>query len=212
MNIDYALSSNVLKLNKNYSPVSIISVREAFTKLFSEAAEVITIEDGTYATYDFSSWAEISLLQQEFGEYELYDEWVNTSSLTIKVPRIIRLTHFDKVPKHGIKLNRRNIYGRDNNTCQYCGKQFSTQELTIDHVIPKCQGGTNKWENLVCCCVKCNRGKGGRTPAEANMHLIKKPIKPLFSPTMQIKINKHEKYKSWSNFISEKYWSTELQE
>ena len=212
MNIDYALSSNVLKLNKNYSPVGIISVKEAFTKLFSEAAEVITIEDGTYATYDFSSWAEMSDLQCEFNEYGEHDEWINTSSLTIKVPRIIRLTHFDKVPRHGIKLNRRNIYGRDDNRCQYCGKPFSTQELTIDHVVPKCQGGTNKWTNLVCCCVKCNRKKGGRTPEQSRMHLVKKPVKPLFSPTITVKIGKHPKYRDWTHFISERYWLTELQE
>ena len=79
----------------------------------------------------------------------------------------LRLLHYDRVPKQRVRLNRRNIFARDGNHCQYCGKRFATSELSLDHVVPTCRGGDTSWENLVCACVRCNVRKGGRTPQEA---------------------------------------------
>ncbi len=203
------LQNQVLKLNKNYQPLEIITAKEAFSLLWSEIAEVVTVEDGSYANHTFDSWAEISELKEMLGDWTDLDEWIHTPSLTLEVPRVIRVLTFSDIPKFGLKLTRKNIYFRDGNVCQYCGKKFSTIDLNIDHVIPKSQGGKNTWENLACSCIKCNQKKKNRTPEEANMKLITIPVKPKHNPHLTVHIG-HEKYSSWKNFISEIYWTVEL--
>jgi 5-methylcytosine-specific restriction endonuclease McrA len=116
---------------------------------------------------------------------------------------------YDKVPQQSVKFNRRNIFARDNNQCQYCGKKCPTSELSLDHVIPRSQGGPTTWENIVCACVECNVKKGGRTPRQANMSLIRKPEKPRRSPLLNLKLTQR-KYMSWQQFLDNVYWSVEL--
>lgn len=203
------MSSRVLVLNKNYSPIGVTTVKDAFVKLFGQIAEVVTVEDGTYCNYDFSSWAEVSELKHEFEELLEHDEVIHTPSLTLVVPRVIRILTYSKIPLHRIKLTRRNVYARDNNTCQYCGKKFKTEDLNLDHVKPKSQGGITAWENIVCSCYKCNGKKGPRTPKEANMKLIRKPRVPRENPSLRIHIGS-PKYSSWKSFISDVYWTTEI--
>ena len=106
-------------------------------------------------------------------------------------------------------FNRRNIFARDANQCQYCGKRFVTSELSLDHILPTCRGGGTSWENLVCACVKCNVRKGGRTPYEAGMKLIRKPVRPKSSPILTIKLG-NPKYASWKTFLDNAYWSVDL--
>lgn len=201
------LGAKVLVLNKLYVAVRIISARHAFCLLSREAAEVIHVDQGVYSTYDLASWTEISELQHEF-EPEAHD-WVRTVRLHIAVPRIIRLVGYDKLPKQGVKLNRRNLFARDRNRCQYCGHHFPTSELSIDHVRPRMLDGPDTWENLVCSCVRCNAKKGGRTPQQANMRLIRKPTKPKRNPLIAIRLG-NEKYNSWKTFLDEAYWTVEL--
>jgi len=172
------LQNRVLKLNRNYQPIEIVTAKEAFILLWKNCAEVVTVENGSYANYTFSSWAEISELKEEMGDWAEYDEWIHTPSLTLQIPRVIRILGFQDVPRYAIKLTRKNIYTRDNNTCQYCGKAYSTEQLNIDHVIPRSKGGENSWENLVCSCIKCNQKKRDRDPNEAHMKLIRQPQKP----------------------------------
>ena len=205
------LENRVLKLNRNYQPIEIITAKEAFSLLWKQGAEVVTVTDGTYSNFTFSSWAEVSELKEMLGEWAEYDEWIHTPTLTLEVPRVIRCLGFNKIPKYGIKLTRKNIYSRDGNTCQYCNKKFPTSELNIDHVIPKSHGGTNTWTNLVCSCIKCNQKKRDRTPKEAHMKLIRNPVKPKYSPRITIHLG-HVKYKSWRNFISDQYWNVELEQ
>jgi 5-methylcytosine-specific restriction endonuclease McrA len=203
-----ALDASVLVLNKMFMAVHVISVRRAFCLLCKELAEVVTLDDGQFMTYDFSSWAELSAYRaQHFRQEE--DDWVRTSSMEIQAPRVIRLLDYDKVPRQTVKFNRRNIFARDNNQCQYCGKKFITSELSLDHVIPRSQGGQTTWENIVCACVDCNVRKGGRTPRQANMTLIRKPEKPKRSPMLNLKLTQ-KKYQSWQSFIENAYWSVEL--
>ena len=202
------LDSSVLVLNKMYMAVHVISVRRAFCLLCKEMAEVISMEEGTFANYDFSSWAELSALRATMLREE-HDDWVRTATTEIQAPRVIRLLGFDKVPRQTVKFNRRNIFARDNNQCQYCGKKFSTSELSLDHVIPRSQGGGTTWENIVCACVDCNVRKGGRTPRQANMTLIRKPEKPRRSPALSMKLSQ-KKYQSWQSFLDSAYWSVEL--
>lgn len=205
------LTSSVLVLNKYYMAVHVTNVKRAFGLLFKELAEVVTFEDDNYATYNFDSWVEVSQLRREFEANEGANghEYVRTVRYAICVPRIIRLLFYDRLPQRSVKLNRRNIFARDENSCQYCGKRFSTSELTLDHIVPRSQGGESSWKNLVCACVDCNVRKGGRLPREARMRLIRPPIKPRRSPVLHLKL-RSPKYQSWKTFLDTAYWEVEL--
>jgi 5-methylcytosine-specific restriction endonuclease McrA len=204
------LDASVLVLNKLFMAVHVISVRRAFVLLCKELAEVVSLEDGQFATYDFQSWREISEYRLKNFQYrEEEDDWVRTASTQIQVPRVIRLLAYEKIPRHTVKFNRRNIFARDNNQCQYCGKRYATSDLSLDHVVPRSQGGLSSWENIVCACVDCNVRKGGRTPKQAHMSLIRKPEKPKRSPLLNLKLTS-KKYQSWKTFLENAYWSVEL--
>jgi 5-methylcytosine-specific restriction endonuclease McrA len=204
------LDASVLVLNKLFMAVHVISVRRAFVLLCKELAEVVSQEDGQFATYDFQTWREISEYRLKNFQYrEEEDDWVRTASTQIQVPRVIRLLDYEKVPRHAVKFNRRNIFARDNNQCQFCGKRFPTTELSLDHVVPRSQGGVSSWENIVCACIDCNVRKGGRTPKQAHMSLIRKPEKPKRSPLLNLKLTS-KKYHSWKTFLDNAYWSVEL--
>jgi len=203
-----ALDASVLVLNRLFMAVHIVSVRRAFCLLCKDLAEVVSLEDGQYATYDFSTWREVSEYRAKFFREE-DDDWLRTVNCEIQVPRVIRLMGYEKLPKQTVKFNRRNIFARDNNQCQYCGKRFSISELSLDHVVPRSQAGASTWENIVCACLSCNVRKGGRTPRQAHMTLIRKPEKPKRSPMLNLKLS-HRKYQSWRTFLDNAYWSVEL--
>lgn len=205
------MSSKVLKLNKSYVPIEIVTVREAFEMLYSDRAEVVSVEEGSYVSYDFDSWAEISELKHQLDEFEDVDDVIFTAFLTLQVPRVVRSLNFNKPLQHKVRLSRKNIYLRDNNTCQYCGRNFATNELTIDHIVPRSRGGKNTWKNLVCACFKCNQKKAGRTPQEAHMRLLSTPREPKHNFNIQFKIEDN-KYSSWMHFISNAYWNTSLKD
>jgi 5-methylcytosine-specific restriction endonuclease McrA len=202
-----ALDASVLVLNKCYMAVHIIPVRRAFCLLFKDLAEVVTLDDGRYLTHDFQSWREVSEARARFKDPD--DDYIRTIHFEIQVPRVIRLLTYDRLPRTKVKFNRRNIFARDGNRCQYCGKRFPTGELSLDHVMPRSRGGGTDWENIVCACVRCNVRKGGRTPGEAGMKLTKVPIKPRTSPTLGLKLA-NRKYQSWKTFLDEAYWTVEL--
>lgn len=202
------LEASVLVLNKMFMAVHVISVRRAFCLLCKELAEVVTLEDGQYMTYDFETWREVSEYRAKNFRQE-DDDWVRTATTEIQAPRVIRLLSYERVPKQSVKFNRRNIFARDGNQCQYCGKKFPTSELSLDHVLPRSQGGRTTWENIVCACVDCNVRKGGRTPKQAHMMLIRKPEKPKRSPLLSMKLSQ-KKYETWQSFLDSAYWNVEL--
>ena len=201
------LDCNVLVLNKHYMAVRIVGAKRAFCLLFKEMAEVVSYEQGRYSNYNFSSWCQISQLRRDF-EPDAHD-WVSTINFYIAVPRIIRLLFYDRLPRNDVKFNRRNIYARDKNRCQYCGRRESVSELSLDHVIPRSMGGKTAWTNVVCACTDCNAKKGGRTPHQANMKIIAKPVKPRHNPLLHIHL-RHPRYHSWKQFLDHAYWSVEL--
>lgn len=198
------LTSPVLVLNRYFVPVTITSVRRAFLMLYNGAAKAVGSD---YETFDFESWSEISTIKER-------DEVVRTVSAVIKTPRVIILVRYEGFVRKEAKFNRMNIFRRDGGACQYCLRRFSRSELTIDHVVPRSQGGKSTWDNVVCCCISCNRKKGGRTPEQSRMSLIKKPKKPLWDPFSNVYI-RAVKYKEWEpflNFVDISYWNVELEE
>ena len=205
-----ALNTHVLVLNKMWMAIRVVDARRAFSLLVRDLAEVIRVDDGSYTAYDFGSWTEVSAARDRFDGLNHDDyEWVRTVRLQIAVPKVIRLLGYDRLPKQQVKLNRRNIFARDRNTCQYCGQRYPSSELSLDHVMPRSQGGGSTWENLVCACTRCNAKKGGRTPKQARMHLVRTPEQPTRNPVISLRVG-HDKYASWRAFLDNAYWSVEL--
>ena len=199
-----ALDARVLVLNRGYQPVAVTRAMRAFGLLYAGTARAL---DEQFRSFDFDSWTELS------AEIGAEDDIVRTAKLALKVPRVVVLQTYDKMPRTQARFSRQNIYLRDNFTCQYCAKKFARQQLNLDHVIPRSKGGRTSWENIVCSCVKCNLTKGGRTPAEAHMKLLTAPKRPSWhslTPTLG-KIP----YKEWIPFVdpvAASYWNTELDE
>jgi 5-methylcytosine-specific restriction endonuclease McrA len=194
--------SRVLVLNKVYMPVQIISAKRAFCMLYRGVVKVV---DREYQTFDFQSWSELAVAA--------HHEHVGMVGKAIRVPRVILLQTYDRLPKRHIRFSRYNIYARDKNTCQYCGKQFNKSDLNLDHVLPRSRGGQTTWENIVCCCISCNRKKGGDTPKEAAMKLIRQPVKPHWTECLNISL-KHPRYHEWLpflNIVDFSYWNVELE-
>jgi 5-methylcytosine-specific restriction endonuclease McrA len=111
----------------------------------------------------------VAMTEEENGHF------LHAARLALRVPSVIRLLEYRRIPHQTRALSRKNILLRDRNTCQYCGELLSSSELTLDHVVPRSRGGASSWENLVACCHPCNRSKGNQMPAEAGMKLMREP-------------------------------------
>ena len=171
----------VLLLNITYEPLRIINWKKAITLFLLGKVEVL----------------------------EEYGREIHSVSFTVKLPSVVRLLRMVKRPKTPVKFSRQNIYARDKYKCQYCGRPFPSEELTYDHVLPKSRGGKTRWDNIVTCCIQCNRKKGGRSPGEARMKLIRKPSIPVWLPALRITIGFREVPQSWRDYL---YWNVELVE
>lgn len=196
------LDSSVLVLNRYYMAMRLIPLRQALLLLYRNTAEVIDQENEHYVNYDFSSWCQLSVLQDELGEGQA--EWIRLVRQRLLVPRIVRLTRFDRVYYQPLRFNRRNLFARDKQCCQYCGKQLTLSQMSLDHVVPRSQGGNTNWENIVCCCVKCNTTKGGRTPGQAHMKLQQQPCKPAQQSLLTVEENSAH-YLLWKTFLAGSY-------
>ena len=170
-----------LLLNASYEPLKIVNWQKAITLWCQGKVEVIAVHDSEIRAVSFS----------------------------FKLPSVIRLLRFVKIRRRFdyVPFSRANIYARDHYTCQYCSETMSTSELTFDHVVPVAQGGRKDWENIVTCCVACNRRKGGRTPSEARMHLIRMPRRPEKAPAIRITVGLKNAPDSWRDYF---YWNMEL--
>jgi 5-methylcytosine-specific restriction endonuclease McrA len=197
------LDRQVLVLNRLWQAINVCSVRRAFTLLCQGHAQVVNADgQNNFFTHDFASWHELSQREPE-------PEMVSTISFKIRVPRVIVLMLFDRMPKKEVKFTRHNIFERDKNTCQYCGQVFDRRDLNLDHVIPRDKGGATTWENIVCSCIPCNTKKGNRLAHQAHMQLIKKPVRPKWRPFVHITFDS-QVHDSWRHFIDLAYWNVEL--
>lgn len=141
---------------------------------------------------------------------DTHDREVRAVTFSFKLPSIVRLFKFVKVKRmtDSVPFTRANIYRRDNHQCQYCGKQFHSEDLTFDHVIPEAQGGRKSWENIVAACMPCNRQKDARTPAQAGMPLRRTPHKPRPAPVFHVTMYMKKTPDSWRDYL---YWNLELE-
>ncbi len=169
---------DVLVLNKSHHAIHIIEWQKAMSLICQDAARPLD-RDGI--VYKFEDWVVFSDMTEEYPT-------VNTVSHRIAVPEIIALQKYDRLPIRDVKYSRQTLFHRDRHTCAYCGGQFKREELTVDHIKPRAQGGTTTWLNTITACKSCNGTKANRTPEEAGMHLRFKPKKPVWlSPLMHVK-------------------------
>jgi len=195
------LNSRVLVLNRSYLPVHVTSVKRAFALLYQGVARAV---DEQYRTFDFESWRHLSI--------EIHHERLGIVDGFIRVPRVLLLSAYERVPRRHVRFSRFNIFARDGNTCQYCGQRLPRTDLNLDHVVPRSRGGLSTWENIVCSCHSCNRRKGGRTPDEARMVLVRRPRRPEWTP-FSADMFSLRRYQEWMPFLSavdSAYWNTEL--
>ena len=193
------LTRPTLVLNRSWQPVGVATVARSLTLVASDRARIVDPSD--FQQYTWNDWG--NLIPQD-------DEpFVQGVKFRLRVPEVITLTDYDCIPKNSVTFSRRNIYQRDHFTCQYCGAQPGSEERTIDHVQPRSRGGTSTWENCVLACMECNKRKADRTPAEARMPLRKKPVRPMWRPLYSPHAVRIE---SWSKFLTEAYWTVELDE
>jgi 5-methylcytosine-specific restriction endonuclease McrA len=193
--------SSVLVLNRHYQPVHVTSVKRAFTLLYVGAARVV---EPDFSTFDFESWAALAVAASH--------DVIHTIGRAIRVPRVIALQMYDRLPRSRVRFSRHNIYARDDNTCQYCNRRLPRVELNLDHVVPRALGGRTTWENVVCCCVPCNLKKGCKSVAEAGMMLLRPPRRPRWTPSFRTP-GGHVAYEEWRPFlglVDASYWNSEL--
>ena len=170
-----------LLLNATYEPLKVVHWRKAVTLWCQGKVEIISV----------------------------YDREIRAVSFSFKLPSVIRLLRLVRIKRQVdyVPVSRANIYARDDYTCQYCGEVFATSDLTFDHVMPVAQGGRKDWENIVTCCIPCNRRKGGKTPGQARMHLVRVPRRPSRAPALRITIGLRHAPESWRDYL---YWNVEL--
>jgi len=189
-------------LNRSWKPVTILTLEKALTKLFSSyndgepKAIIVDCANG----FQTISWSDWSKMIPSDGESVM-----RSVSATFRIPSVIQLTKYDKMPSYKVHYCRKTIYKRDGYKCQYCGIRPGTEELSIDHIVPKSLGGLTTWENCVLACVKCNTHKANRTPDGAKMRLLKQPIKPKFNV-----LRCDYKVDDWESFLGASYWLIEL--
>lgn len=195
------LKRPTLVLNKNWIPISTVTVERALKMLFGDwkdergkphaKARVLDIETWQLHEWDDeknpdASWSRLPVKE---GEPAIH----GGCGQTFRVPEIIVVARYYRIPKNQLNFNRRNVIRRDNDTCQYCGDKGDS----IDHVLPSSRGGATSWENCVWCCFKCNQRKANMTPEEADMKLMREPCKP----GLEVLGQSQYRIKSWETFF-----------
>lgn len=182
------LARATLVLNRSWLPVHVTTVRRALCMVFRDAARIVCPE--TLATYDFGDWLERPLPAAA--------PTIRSPSIAIAAPEVVLLRRYDRVPRHEAPFTRRNLFLRDNYTCQYCGRRCTTDHLSVDHVQPRSRGGGTSWENCVLACVGCNARKADQTPREAGLRLLRQPTRPRWTPYLNLRPSQH--MDSWARF------------
>jgi 5-methylcytosine-specific restriction endonuclease McrA len=198
------MTSDVLVLNRNFYAIEVVDWRRALGLVYLERAMVV---DEAWRTHDFGNWLDLSR-----GMAAHPAGFVHTPSLRIAIPEVIALKVFGEVPRREVTFSRRNIYHHYGYRCCYCGENFPTTELNLDHILPRSRGGRSDWTNVVTSCIPCNMRKGNRLPKEAGMRLVLQPSRPKAMGGAFLKIRFPLPVRqSWQRFIDRAYWDSELE-
>lgn len=215
-NLGTGLDEPTLILNKGWQPIDACTAREALTDVVAEKARILCPD--SYNLFSIEEWMEYPIPEDAHV--------IRTVRSQIRVPEIV-VNEYNFLPQKKVVFSRRNLWRRDCYRCQYCGKRPASDEITVDHVLPRSQGGLTTFENTVLACVSCNKKKDNRTPEQAGMPLFRyvkkgeiwekqfyrRPKTPRWNPAFAVRRQKLPK--SWNKFlqfmIDELYWNTELE-
>jgi len=189
-----ALSKPVLILNKSWVAIRVRSVRRVLSLIFREKAVIVDANLDHYPTYAWEEWEKVPV---NGG-----DIFIRTTSGKIKVPEIVVLSHYNKIPHYDVKLTKKNVFIRDSYRCQYTGETLDKKDADIDHVVPTSRGGKTEWSNLVVSSKKINRMKADKALHEVGLQLKKIPKKPSSQDLIIDPRKPHPK--SWEKFIKTK--------
>lgn len=202
------LERPVLLLNRNWTAIGTAPLYKTINLLLSKYKDntyKALIIDDSCTPHTWDEWSNIRPEKEE--------DSISTIHQSFKIPEVVKLNKYDKIPREMVIFSRHNIFRRDDNRCQYCGIRPGSEELTIDHVTPKALGGRTTWENCVLACVECNSIKGSFLLEQVKnkkfpngMKLLKKPFRPKLKDFKMQMI-----YNSWKNWLSESYWNVELE-
>lgn len=193
---DVLNKATVLVLNRNWQAINVKTPQEVFGMMATDTATALDIcEDGGMRPVKWSEWLTLPLRES--------DNVVRTVRGAIRVPTVIVLSNFAKVPKKRPKFGAKGIWERDGGICQYTGRKLAPGEGNIDHVVPRSRGGKTTWENCVLAHKEVNSRKGSRLPDEAGLKLLKKPGVPREIPVTAL-IRNHHRVKDWEIFLVEK--------
>jgi 5-methylcytosine-specific restriction endonuclease McrA len=184
-------------LNRSWQAICTTTVRHAIVLVYTSRAKIIQPE--TFELHDLESWSDLSTISK--------GPFIHGVRFAMPVPEVVILTGTNVYPQPKVVFSRRNIFKRDHYTCQYCGSRPSLPDLTIDHVLPRSQGGVSTWENCVVSCRTCNETKGGHTPDEAGLDLLNRPKRPAWLPFVAQSLSLP---RSWEKFVGDLYWNVEL--
>ncbi len=184
------LSRPTLVLNRHWQPIHVTTVVRALVMLWNEAAKVVETDE--YRLYSWREWVDLKPI---VGRPIL-----RSARLTMRAPEVVCLSRYDRLPTARVAFSRRNVAKRDHHTCQYCGVQPGWEQVTIDHVLPRSQGGASTWTNCVAACTPCNAWKADRTPEQAGMHLRRRPVRPDWKPLYTAHTHRAA---SWAGFLGD---------
>jgi 5-methylcytosine-specific restriction endonuclease McrA len=164
-----------LVLNATYEPLRIVSWQKAITLLFQGKVEVIAV----------------------------HDREIHGVTVRVKLPSVLRLLRHVRMRRSfaEVPFSRTNVYARDEHRCQYCGSRFPPSQLTFDHVVPVARGGHKGWDNIVTCCIPCNRRKGHHTPEEVGLRLVRRPRRPSTATTLTLSLGLRTTPESWKDYL-----------
>ena len=164
-----------LVLNATYEPLRVVPWQKAITLLFQGKVEVIAN----------------------------HDREIRGVTVRVKLPSVLRLFRRVRMKRtfSDVPFSRSNVYARDEYKCQYCAERLPPSELTFDHVLPVARGGRKTWDNIVTCCVTCNRTKGDRTPEEVGFALVRRPRKPPALPALTLSVGLKRTPASWRDYL-----------
>lgn len=191
----------VLVLNKNWLAVRIETAMMSLKRSFRE--QCMLVDENTSEVFTWDDWLKHFSASRE-KEWPFDTPYVNAVRINIRIPRVCVLHKYNKIPKMSIRLSKKNLLIRDKGCCQYSGKRIKEYEATIDHVIPKSQGGKHEWSNVVISCQDINIKKGDRTPEQAGLKLLKEPKAPSWDPIYSSVIT-NKIHECWKKFLRHDY-------
>jgi 5-methylcytosine-specific restriction endonuclease McrA len=189
--------THTLILNKNWTPVNVTSVERSLVLMCRESAKALCPD--TYEMFPIDRWITRSVDRAK--ELPIAN-FFRTTRYPVERPEIVILSVYGGIPFTEVNFTRRNLYKRDNYTCQYCAAACTPRELTIDHVLPRCLGGKSTWKNCVTSCLACNTKKADTPLARCGMKLLKEPRVPKWQPIAGMIPQEHPE--SWLKFIKYK--------